>query len=112
MTYSTVDELFRLVRIPTPTPEQLAAGERVLDAASGEVDSEIGRADTDPPLDGWQLALAEEVTVERAVEHWQQGQSPFGVIGFGTDVPIHTGQNSWRRHKLKLLPLKRSFGVA
>lgn len=112
MSYATTDELFRLLRISSPTPDQLVAGQRVLDAASGEVDNHVDRTGTDPALTGWQLALASEVALERAVEHWQQGQSPFGVVGFGSDVPVVTGQNSWRRHASKLQPLKHSWGVA
>ena len=50
--------------------------------AAGEINSEIDLA-ADEGLAGWQVALAAEVNLERAVEHWRQQESPFGLIGLG-----------------------------
>jgi hypothetical protein len=105
--YATVDELFRLLEIRTPTAAQTDAGHRVLDAAALEIDSYIGRASPypDPP------ALVVEVNLERAIEHWSQSYAPYGVFQ-ASGVPILTARDSFRRHAHKLLPLKESFGVA
>jgi hypothetical protein len=61
------------------------------------------------PLAG---ALVTEVNLERAVEHWQQQESPFGVIGLGESVPTVTAKDTWDRHANKLAPLKRTWGLA
>ena len=112
MAYADTDELQRLLRLSSPTPEQQEALQRVLDAAAEEIDWELGYtaaspAPTPPPT------LVVEVNLERAVEHWQQGQSPFGIVGIGADtVPVVAARDSWYRHARKLAPLKTSYGVA
>jgi len=110
--YATVDELARILKIRTPTDDQTVAMERVLLAAAGEINAEMDRADDDDDLAGWQLSLATEVNLERAVEHWRQQEAPFGVIGLGGELPTHLGRDSWERHALKLAPLKTQWGVA
>lgn len=111
--YATVAELRRILKIRSPTVEQTAAMNRVLAAAAGEIDTEIDRAATDDPLAGWQLALVAEVNLERAVEHWQQQESPFGIIGLGAEIGATvTARDSWTRHALKLQPLKTQWGLA
>lgn len=111
--YTTTEELARILKIRTPTDAQEDAFERVLLTASGEIDAEIDRAETDDALAGWQLALVEEVNLERAVEHWQQMETPFGIIGLGADLgAIATSRDSWMRHALKLQPLKTQWGLA
>jgi hypothetical protein len=108
--YATVDELARILSLRAPTVEQIEAMERVLLVAAGEIDAEVG---VTGGLSGWQVALAAEVNLERAVEHWQQMQSPFGILGLGGEVPAtHVGRDSWDRHAHKLAPLKESWGVA
>lgn len=109
--YATVDELARILKIRTPSTEQTTAMERVLAAAAGEINSEIERVNSD--LSGWQLSLAQEVNLERAVEHWQQEEAPFGIVGLGALTGgIHTATDSWNRHAAKLAPLKASWGLA
>lgn len=111
--YATVDELARILKIRQPSDAQEAAMARVLATAAGEIDAEIDRAATDDDLAGWQLALAAEVNLERAVEHWQQMESPFGIIGLGAEFgATHTARDSWQRHALKLQPLKTQWGIA
>ena len=110
--YATVAQLQDLLKIPTPTANQTEAMTRVLEAAASEIDWELGYtalspAPTPPP------DLVVEVNLERAVEHWRQSSSPFGVIGVGAESePIVTARNSWYRHHLKLAPLKQHQGVA
>lgn len=110
MAYAPVAELARILQIGTPTPAQEIALGRVLEAAALEIDSYLGRTSPlpDPPPD-----LVVEVNLERAVEHWKQEQSPFGIVVLGGELPPgHAGQNAWRRHARTLLPLKQSWGVA
>jgi len=110
--YASADELARLLRVSAT--DRHAALMRVLKAAAEEIDAEIGTADisgattpySNPP------ALAREVNLERAVEHWQQMQSPFGIIGLGDVGATYTARDSWDRHAHKLAVLKGQFGFA
>jgi hypothetical protein len=104
--YATAAELARLLKIDATTySAQLA---EVLLAAAGEIVSEIGRTD----LAGWEQALAAQVNLERAEEHWKQRQLSFGIIGLDTEAPIRLGRDTWERHAHKLAPLKQSWGIA
>lgn len=110
--YATVSELARILKIRTPSDEQRDAMERVLLTAAGEINAEIDLA-SDEGLAGWQVALAAEVNLERAVEHWRQQESPFGLIGLGPEMPAErTARDSWERHAHKLAPLKSQWGLA
>jgi hypothetical protein len=112
-TYATVNELARILKIRAPSGEQSDAMQRVLLTAAGEINSEIDRSEDDDALAGWQLALCAEVNLERAVEHWQQMESPFGIIGLGAEFgATHTARDSWQRHAMKLAPLKTQWGLA
>lgn len=109
--YATTTELFRILKIRQPTDEQLAAGDRVLITAAGEINAEID-LDEDSSLSGWQLSLVAEVNLERAVEHWQQQESPFGIVDLGVAGSSFTARDSWERHAHKLAPLKSQWGLA
>lgn len=104
--YATVDDLAAILKVNVNNNRE--ALERVLATARYEIDSELGRAEAfvTPP------DLAIEVNIERAVEHWQQAQSPFGIIGLGADTPLLTARDSWERHAHKLAPLKETWGLA
>jgi hypothetical protein len=106
--YGTTAELGRILKITRPTPAQLTAMDRVLAAASGEVNAEIDRVDA---LAGWQIQLATEVTLERAVEHWQQQEVPYGIWENAVG-PVVVGRDTFDRHALKLAPLKQQWGMA
>jgi hypothetical protein len=110
--YTTTDELQRILKIREPSDEQTAAFVRVLTSAYVEILSEIDLAD-DATLTDDQELLAAEVQLERAVEHWQQSGTPFGIVGIddrgGT---TYIARDSWERHALKLAPLKGQFGIA
>ena len=75
-----------------------------------EIDSELGRYGafgTPYPT------LVVQVNLERAVEHWQQQEAAFGIIGLGADsLDVHTARDTWDRHAHKLAPLKDSWGLA
>lgn len=110
--YATVEELQRLLRIEAPTDLQTAGMTRCLEAAASEIDWDLGYTTAAPAPDPTP-PLVEEVALERAVEHWRQSFSPFGVIGLGAESePIVTARNSWYRHHLKLAPLRVHVGIA
>lgn len=106
--YATTDELARILRLRQPSDAQVTALQRVLDAAALEIDREVGLSEPYEQAP----ALAVEVNLERAVEHWQQQESPFGVIGLGESVPTVTAKDTWDRHANKLVPLKLEWGIA
>lgn len=107
--YATTSELAQILHV-TEAPNATALA-RVIAAASAEIDAELGRgapysANDVPPL-------VAEVCLERAVEHWQQMKSPFGVIGLGVEAgPTLTATDSWNRHANKLMPYKATWGFA
>lgn len=110
--YASVAELAGLVRVSAS--QRHASLMRVLKAAADEIDSEIGSTDingattpySNPP------ALVREVNLERAVEHWQQMQSPFGILGLGDAGATYTARDSWSRHAHKLAMLKNDWPIA
>jgi hypothetical protein len=111
-TYADTDELFRVLKIRNPTPAQVLAGERVLAAATLEIDRELGREDDDPIV-GAEVSLAQAVCIDRAVEHWRQEESPWGLVGLGVDgAGSFVARDTWARHAEKLAPLKMSWGIA
>jgi hypothetical protein len=108
--YGTEDELFRLLKISNPTAAQTDAATRVLTMATGEIDAELDREDTDP-ISGWEISLVTEVALERAVELWRE--TPFGIVGIDSDIGgTHTARNTWERYAHKLAPAKRQWGLA
>lgn len=108
--YAASSELARILKIRTPTPEQETALERVLAAASGEINAEIDLA-SDDALAGWELALAGQVALERGAELWKLQEVQFGVITGGEFGPIHMARNTWDKHAYTLAPLKGQWGI-
>ncbi len=110
--YASVSELAQLLRVNAS--QRHDALMRVLKSAADEIDHEIGTAD----INGLDLPysnpppVAREVNLERAVEHWKQEQSPFGIIGIGDEQTAYTARDSWDRHAHKLAILKGSWGIA
>lgn len=110
--YASVSELAQLLRVNAS--QRHDALMRVLKSAADEIDSEIGTADifgaelpySNPP------PIVREVNLERAVEHWRQEQSPFGLVGMGDDTLVYTARDTWDRHAHKLAILKGSWGIA
>jgi len=112
MVYADITELQMLLRLESPTAMQTAAMNRVLAAAAEEIDWELGYT-VDTPAPDPPPPLVVEVNLERAVEHWKQSYSPFGIIGLGAEsVSIVAARDSWYRHARKLAPLKQAWGVA
>ena len=110
--YASVSELAQLLKVSAAT--RGTALRRVLEASSCEIDSEIGPTDiagTALPY-GSPPAIVSEVCLERAVEHWQQNQSPYGIIGMGELGATYIARDTWDRHGHKLSVLKASWGIA
>ena len=110
--YASVAELAVLLRVDATQRHNSLM--RVLKTAADEIDHEVGTADivgvslpySNPP------PVAREVNLERAVEHWQQMQSPFGIIGMGDLGVTYAARDSWERHAHKLAVLKAEWGIA
>jgi hypothetical protein len=112
--YASIEELQRLLRLDTPPPtaQQIEGMQRCLDAAAEEIDWDLGYT-VEAPAPVPPPPLVVEVNLERAVEHWRQSYSPFGVLGLGAESePVVTARNSWYRHHLKLAPLRAHVGIA
>jgi hypothetical protein len=110
--YATVAELQYHLNITAPTPLQTQGMQRCLDAAAEEIDWELGyTADTPAPTPLPQLVVT--VNIDRAVEHWRQSFSPFGVVAVGAESePIVSARDTWYRHARKLASLRTLHGVA
>ena len=107
--YAGTAELARVLRLRNPSEDQTTAMLRVLEAAAAEIDAEIGTTYAGGTVGTPDLVV--EVNLERAVEHWQQQESPFGIIGLGDAVPTMTAKDSFDRHACKLAPLKTTWGI-
>lgn len=109
--YAGTAELARILKLRAPTVDQLAAMERVLTSAALEIDAELGRGGSfGTPYP----SLVVQVNLERAVEHWQQQEAAFGIIGLGgaEGFSVRVARDSWDRHAHKLAPLKDEWGIA
>jgi hypothetical protein len=105
--YTDISELFRVLKVRSPTQAQTDAGQRVLDAAADEINSECGTAFGTPAP-----ALVVEVNLERAAELWARQEIPTGVIGLGEALPILTPRDTWDWYANKLAPYKISWGLS
>ena len=112
MAYAEATELAAILKIRTPTSEQTAALERVLDAATGEIDAEIDLSAT-AVLTAEQGAIAEQVCLRRAAELWFLQEVPTGIAGIVSDMgAVHLARNSWDKYAYDLAPLKSQWGLA
>src|SRR5262245_48245750 len=106
-------ELARVLKIRTPSTEQEAAMDRVLDTATLEIDRELDRPEGSDPLADEALALAEQVCIQRAAELWFLEEVPLGIAGIGTEFSsAHLARNSWEKYAYTLAPLKEQWGLA
>ena len=112
MAYADTTELARILKIRTPSDEQEAAMDRVLEAAAGEIDSEIDLAADTSLTEAWQLALVEQVNLSRAAELWKLEEVQFGVIIGSELVTGSQPRDTWKKHAVTLAPLKGQWGFA
>lgn len=112
MAYAEVDELARTLKIRNPSDDQTTALERMLDAATGEIDAEIN-LDADAVLSSEQTAIAEQVCLQRAAELWTLQEVPLGLAGIGSEFgTAHLARNSWEKYAHTLAPLKSQWGLS
>jgi hypothetical protein len=105
--YVTAAELASILQVNATT--NAVALERVLVAAAGKINSEIGRSD----LSGWELELAAQVNLAVAEELWKQMKAPWGVLGIDSEFgATRIARDTFERHAHALAPLKRSWGIA
>jgi len=111
-TYASETELARILEIRSPTAEQTTAMTRVLTMATVEIDAYLDREDDDPVADD-DLAVAEQVCLQRAAELWGLQEVPLGLAGIGSEFgSAHLARNSWEKYAFTLYPLKHRFGIA
>lgn len=111
VTYADVTELARILKIRSPSSEQTVAMQRVLDTAAGEIASELDL--TSSLSETWQLALAEQVNLDRAADLWWHAEARTGFTGLiGEEGVTSPGRYSWERYAQRLAPLKQQWGVA
>lgn len=112
MAYADTTELFRILKIRNPSDDQNAAGDRVMETAAAEIDSEID-LDADTTLTPGQLELAAQVNLQRAAELWEMQEVALGFIGIGSDGgAARLANNTWEKHANTLAPLKSQWGLA
>ena len=105
--YATAAELATILQVNAASNAD--ALDRVLIAAAGEINSELGRSD----LAGWELQLAAQVNLARAEELWKQMKAPWGMIGLDCEVgATRIARDTFERHAHALAPLKREWGIA
>lgn len=112
MSYATLEEFTRLLRLDNPTADQEAAAQRALDASTQEIDTYLSWDIDGPPVDlsDDATALVVQVNLDRAAEHWRL--TPYGALNQGPDIgTVMTARNSWYRHAQDLASLKTDWGV-
>ncbi len=111
MSYATVEQLAAKLTI---TGAKLAASQddlqRVLNAATLEIDHEIGGPLISPSQ--LQLDLFEFACLGRAQDLWLIEGLPIGVIGLGGETPLLSPRDSWSRWANILAVAKQSWGMA
>lgn len=110
--YGSVSELFRILKIRTPSAEQTVAAQRVLLASAARVNSEIDLAEGST-LSGPKMALATEVCLEYACDLWRMQEVQIGLVGIGSEVgATYVARDLWEKHAISLEPCKDQFGFA
>lgn len=115
MPYATPEEVaFALHLAKAPTGIALEAMEACINAAEAELDAWVDWPEAPDP-DSWtegQMALANRVTVLRAVEWWKANDAAFGLIGSAELGQLRAPRDGFDRHRLTTWSLKKQWGVA
>jgi hypothetical protein len=110
--YVSRDELQRVLGKASPTPAEVDAMDRVLEAAASEIDWDLGYT-VDNPAPTPTPPIVVDVNLDRASELWRFNFSTSGILPQGPDIgPIVAPQNTWRRHHYRLSPLRVHVGIA
>lgn len=111
--YASVDELFRVLKVRTPTADQTTAAQGDLNTATIEINAEIDWADDHLPVTPEQRDLFRGVCIDRAADLWRHRESAPGILGVVDEaVPPTFGRYSWNRYAERLAPEKDRFGFA
>jgi hypothetical protein len=105
MAYITTTELAAVLKLRTPTAEQIVELQRVIDATTVEIDAEIDRADDATALTADETQLIEEVLWSAPPSIGWRGarrsgccQSAWTCPRSGRPVTLGSGtRRSWRR---------------
>jgi hypothetical protein len=109
--YATTDDLFRILKVRSPTSDQTAAAQGDLDTATIEINAEISLL-TDQ-MTSADLELCKGVCLDRAADLWRHRESAPGILGITDEVvPTQFGRYSWERYAQRLAPLKEQWGIA
>ena len=112
MAYADTTELARVLGLRNPSSNQEAALDRVLEAATMRIDSEIDLAEGEA-LDAGQIALAEQVCLAYGAELWKFQEVQFGLVGIGSEVgATFVPRDLWEKYAIQLEPLKNQWGLA
>lgn len=111
--YATTDDLFRVLKVRTPTEDQIEAAQGDINTATLEINAELDLSSTHDPLTADQLDLCRGVCIDRAADLWRHRESIAGVLGGLDDVvPSAPGRYSWARYAARLSVAKDQWGIA
>lgn len=109
--FTTQDELFRVLRIRTPTTDQQTAADQVLLVAAQEIMSEIDLRAGE--LTAADVAVCASVNLDRAADLWRHTESAPGILGVVDELQSTTpGRYSWARYAARLSVVKDQWGLA
>jgi len=113
MAYATTDELFRVLKVRTPSDDQTAAAQGDLDTATIEIDAELDWASGHAAATTEQLELLKGVCIDRAADLWRHRESVPGLLGTGEELAVPgTGRYSFARYVTRLAVFKDQWGIA
>ncbi len=109
--FTTSDELFRVLRVKTPSTEQTAQADQLLLAAAQEIMDEIDLSNLE--LTAGDVAVCASVNLDRAADLWRHTESAPGVLGVVDEFQSSTpGRYSWSRYAARLSVVKDKWGIA
>lgn len=110
--YATTGDLFRVLKVRTPSDDQIVAAQGDLDTATLEINVELDLSTDHDPLTTAQLELCKGVCIDRAADLWRHRESVPGVLGGLDDVVPTPGRYSFARYVARLSVIKDQWGIA
>lgn len=107
MSYCTAEELATALRVPVE-PNR-AVLDACADAATLEIDADLGRVD---PLPEPVPAVVNRTAVNRGVEWFKMTDAAYGIVGLDEVGPLRIPKDGFARHAAALTPLKQTWGIA
>ncbi len=109
--FTTATELFRVLRVRTPSQDQTDAANRLILVAAQEIMDEIDLSALE--LSAGDIAVCESVNLDRAADLWRHTESAPGVLGVVDEFASSTpGRYSWSRYAARLSVVKDKWGIA